>query len=980
MNDTVARPRHPSGTHAAGITIEQPARAATRVKAVMSETKRIALIVLAIYHLLGLFAFRNVLLRVPDIWAGTHVINGDELVPFFNWNSQLLDQAAGKFNEITHGFEFRVRYAFLTTWFRYFKILPLAIVFVIPQIVYWSYAVAAWLISRILPQFNARTIYIVTAGPILAIYTVMIYAKITHFYTLILGFSLYFVGAMCMLYGLAFEQKNPYKPIAVSCIITVFNPAVHYLVLSGLYFAMAVGTLLVIELVGAVGKGWWRYLFRIKTWPSGVRYVIANRKRLLVSNRFWRCVGASGMFVVVTLIPYALMVKLIFLRGVPNLSETVPADYYFIKDASISLDHVLAFDMAGIMDKELTGDYLAKEPRVPNFVYAAMLFVPLLVKRARSEIFHTESMRRFGTVVYLCTIFSIWATLGYSGAEGGPTFHRTIAAISNFANGTQSTAGDLVVKLMSTITQVLRFPHRFQLIMLMMSLILLPISALWLQSWVAEKWSAYRERKQRTGESLLHKHMAVTMAVLCLVPMWSIPEYRTVLASGDMHHFLRPYPLGPLTEVKRVLQGLPRGKTVVFPPTETAKAVLDIEGYEHKFIDKFHAYYLDLPSYYYGLTGDSNNKHNFFLLLRAMYYEQPWWINIARNLNLKYIVVNKELVANGVGGQEYLREVERIIIPEIDRRSDYLKKLFENESYVIYEFTDLPTARRVPLFISTDWPTYIRILTRNLQLTRYYELRHTMMLGDLEKFDQLTVVTNDLHDTMLDLYAKSKAERYFKPTTTIMAFNPYLISSAYYLSPMFRLFQFFSDSKWNRLNTITPGLWGSLNGGFIGVPKPTQVRIDMNLKEGGTYRLMMRGAVSLNEIEMSSKSLPASQWLTLRSDPAHLAIYDKATVFTKDRVPLDLDAYSPSDLGRLIPGDAVAINSQFDWFDLGTYAFDAGKHTIYLDKTDSNPLLFEGVLAIPDDEYLNLKLPDNVRVVTAAELCCRSFVRDGQTP
>lgn len=171
------------------------------------------------------------------------------------------------------------------------------------------------------------------------------------------------------------------------------------------------------------------------------------------------------MLVVVTLIPYALMVKLIFLRGVPNLSETVPADYYFIKDASIPFEHVLAFDLAGIMDKELTGDYLAKEPRVQNFVYSVLLFVPLLYKPARRKVFSSPYLQRFGAVMYTNTIFSMWATLGYTGAEGVPTFHRTIAFISNLANGTQTGIGDLVVTLMSTITQVLRFPHRFQLIM-----------------------------------------------------------------------------------------------------------------------------------------------------------------------------------------------------------------------------------------------------------------------------------------------------------------------------------------------------------------------------------------------------------------------------------------------------------------------------------------------------------------------------------
>jgi hypothetical protein len=176
---------------------------------------------------------------------------------------------------------------------------------------------------------------------------------------------------------------------------------------------------------------------------------------------------------------------------------------------------------------------------------------------------------------------------------------------------------------------------------------------------------------------------------------------------------------------------------------------VDINGVEHKFIDKFHIYYLDLPSFYYGLTGDSDNKHEFFLMLRAMYYEQGWWINVARDLDIKYIVINKELVANTVGGQEYLREVERIIIPELDRRDAYLTELFQNESYALYEFTDLPKADRVPLYIDTDWNTVLQVVSRNLELTRYYDLRYPMVASDLAEYDQLALLTDDPESCIL---------------------------------------------------------------------------------------------------------------------------------------------------------------------------------------------------------------------------------------
>ena len=180
---------------------------------------------------------------------------------------------------------------------------------------------------------------------------------------------------------------------------------------------------------------------------------------------------------------------------------------------------------------------------------------------------------------------------------------------------------------------------------------------------------------------------------LFFAPLSTSWQYRETFLSGNFRNFLAPYPVTPLKEVKEALLSMPPGKVVVLPPTETAKVIVDISGVEHKFIDKFHIYYLDLPSYYYGLTGDSDNKYEFFLMLRALYYQQDWWVNIARDLELRYIVINKELVANTVGGAEYLREIEKIILPELDGLPEYLRQAVRERQLHVYEFTDLPRRR-----------------------------------------------------------------------------------------------------------------------------------------------------------------------------------------------------------------------------------------------------------------------------------------------
>ena len=86
--------------------------------------QRIALVVCGLYFVAALIVFRDVLFAIPDILAGKRVVVGDELVPFFNPRSQLFEQAQGEFSELTNGYEFRVRYAFLTTWLRHYMVLP----------------------------------------------------------------------------------------------------------------------------------------------------------------------------------------------------------------------------------------------------------------------------------------------------------------------------------------------------------------------------------------------------------------------------------------------------------------------------------------------------------------------------------------------------------------------------------------------------------------------------------------------------------------------------------------------------------------------------------------------------------------------------------------------------------------------------------------------------------------------------------------
>lgn len=313
---------------------------------------RIALAVGVVYQLAGLFIFRDVLFGLVDIMNGTTVVNGDELVPFFNPQSQFLDQAKGDFSELTNGFEFRVRYSFLTTWVRHYRVLPFAILFMLPAIAWAAYLTTAWFINKVFVRLSTVSVYAGTAFPTGLIYLIMIYAKITHFYTLVMGLCLMTISALVMLDALLFEERTWRRRMLLSCVVALLNPAVHYLVLFSLFMSLTVFTLLVGECSRWIREGGFARLVRRRLGATRAVAKAANtsageRIRRMSSTTTGRCVTAMGLLLLIALVPYGLFVKFVALRGVPNLAETVPGDYYFIKDASVSLVHVLSWDLAG---------------------------------------------------------------------------------------------------------------------------------------------------------------------------------------------------------------------------------------------------------------------------------------------------------------------------------------------------------------------------------------------------------------------------------------------------------------------------------------------------------------------------------------------------------------------------------------------------------------------------------------------------------
>ena len=210
--------------------------------------------------------FRGVAASIPQILRGDAVINGDELVPFFNPTSQLIDQAAGKFNQLTNGYEFRVRYSFLTTWMRYYKILPFAIIIVIPSVAYAAYLAVSWMLAASLPGVIAALVYLIgrargrdVPDPGLRQDHALLHPDPG-------------LQPLHGLLGIDHVRADLCRRRALSAhrgglLITLFNPAVHYLILFALYMGMTVLTLMVMEIIAFLRGGGLRRLQR-PPWPQ----------------------------------------------------------------------------------------------------------------------------------------------------------------------------------------------------------------------------------------------------------------------------------------------------------------------------------------------------------------------------------------------------------------------------------------------------------------------------------------------------------------------------------------------------------------------------------------------------------------------------------------------------------------------------------------------------------------------------------------
>ncbi len=326
-------------------------------------------------------------------------------------------------------------------------------------------------------------------------------------------------------------------------------------------------------------------------------------------------------------------------------------------------------------------------------------------------------------------------------------------------------------------------------------------------------------------------------------------------------------------------------------------------------------------------------------------------------------------------GAEYLPNVESYILPAMERQEamGFIERRFENDTFILYELTDPAPQDRPTLLVDSSWTEYLGLVWNRLDLSRCYDFEYLPYHrpDEADTAQPLLLYTQDPGSASVDLWAIEREGVFFTPSPKIFPFNSDVVASSYYLSPMFRLFLFFSNTKWNRTEVITPGLFGTLRGSFLAVPRSTDLTIPVTIPETGRYRILLRGAMTGNAVTVDAPSIGYLRSLELRSSDDALQFFTEETVYTPGRVPVEAGGASVGELEKAIDEGLVPVNVRYEYQDLGVVEASTGTHGFRIAKHDANPMLIEGIVVIPEDVYRSLSFDSRVQIVDSpADLDC----------
>jgi len=734
------------------------------------------------------FIFRDVLAAIPDIFAGNASIVREELVPFFNFGTQFWGDNA---SALTSSEEVRVSYSFWTAWVRYETVLPFALV-VLNAI---SAFILFYAFHRIGRHFYRKSLFGVLAALLAAflIHMILLYAKVAHFYVLIIGFSMFALSISLFIEQLFFGKKLSKGNVAAVTVLMLLNPAIHYHVIFYIVaFIVVIAHLIVTFVMNR--KYFWKY----------------TRRNFLY----------FGLVVLLSLVPYVLYIAAVTPPS-NDVGTQIPVNYWMMYYASLSLPFIFSLDTAGHIDLIKYGNYFAPLPRFGTMIVTFLVASIFLYKRWRTL---QPVYRVCLLTLFMLMLFAMWMTIGYS--ENSPySFHMVFGNISLFFASLGGAVGDTLANIMQLFINILRFPHRFQFIYFYAAGVLLTIALVWL----------YTALKHKIKPALA----AILVILIALFPLFGSGDYRGAMFSGDLATFAQPYHIpDDLKQIKQQLSQQEKTKLFVLPTLESGREI--IQGDKHySFLDKYLIYYLNQPTLYYGVGANTENKIIAYMAYRAIAYDEPWWQQIlANNLGITDVLVPSNVEPRDTG-LTYMRGIEDHIDTSLAASTMY-KKTFEGTEFSLYSLSGTVDTNKKTL-INMNWQHMLKyFMGEESHASQYFfPLQQRKFLeGEGKKY----IATDSPERSFYDIYSL-KADRVFVPRPVSLPFSPEYVASTNFTNNALSLSVLQSKTdQYNYLREIVPSLVNLQRPAFVGLTQgETKLGVEVKAPASDTYRVLVHG-------------------------------------------------------------------------------------------------------------------------------------------
>ncbi|HEX6416414.1 MAG TPA: hypothetical protein VFZ62_02715 [Candidatus Saccharimonadales bacterium] len=793
---------------------------------------RLYLLIFGFLLLAHAIIFRDVIASIPAVLSGDASIVREELIPFFNFGSQFWGEGTSK---LTASEEVRVSYSFWTAWMRHHYVLPFAVVIL--------NAISAFLLfyafHRIGRYFYRKSLFGVMAALLAAIliHTILLYAKMAHFYVLIIGFSMFALSLSLVLEQLFFRQAIGKRNVIAVSLLTLLNPAIHYHVI---FYAVAL-LIIVMQLILTVflsRKAFWKYL-----------------KRNLI------------YFLIITalsLVPYVAYIFLTTSSSLSGVSTNIPVNYWMIYYTSLGLPFIFSLDTAGHLDLIRHGNYLAPIPRFGSMIVAGLIGGLFIFKQWASQ--HIVQ-KLFILTLFMMMLFAMWMTIGYS--DNSPySFHKVFGDLAIFFSSLGNGVGTTIAELMGTFINILRFPHRFQFIYYYAAGVLFMIALVWLRTVFLRRLSV--------------PLATIAVTFIALFPIFANNDYRTALTSGDLASFVAPYRIpDDLKKIKVALNNKKEGKLFVLPTLESGRDIIQ-DGKRYSFLDKYLIYYLNEPTLYYGVGGNTENKIIAYLVYRAIAYNETWWQDIlANNFGITDIIVPQH-TAPREKGVTYLRNIDGNIQKSLARSTKY-ERSYDGKDYALYSLKK-PVATDQVSLVDFEWREMLERFNGDEQLTgmNYFPLQ-IQAFRDAEGKKKL--ITDSLERSFYDLYVANYPKKTFVPRPVSLPFNSRYVSSTNFTNNALSLSTLYAkNDEYNYLNENVPSLVNLQRPSFIGLKNgDATLDVTINIPEDGAYRLLLHGASKGETVDAQFGTQPV-QLKKIHDDTGTSGDYIDFTYFTLDAV------------------------------------------------------------------------------------------------